>query len=172
MGTRPDNAGGLTIAPMTPYDWPSVRRIYADGMATGNATFETEPPDWDTWNRSRHPQCRLVARIGDEIVIPAQSLPRTRYEAGIYGPDRPIVAWAALSPVSARACYAGVAEHSIYVDETYRGRGIGKPCCPPSSPNPKPPDSGRYRAASSRRTRPASPSIWPAASASWAAAST
>ena len=103
MGNNPGNSGDLTIAPMTPGDWPSVRRIYADGMATGNATFETEPPDWDTWNRSHHPQCRLVAYIGDVIV-----------------------AWAALSPVSARACYAGVAEHSIYVDEAYRGRGIGK----------------------------------------------
>ena len=103
MGTRPGNSGDIAIAPLTPDDWPSVRRIYADGVATGNATFETEPPEWDDWNRSHHPQCRLVARIGDAIV-----------------------AWAALSPVSARACYAGVAEHSIYVDEAYRGRGIGK----------------------------------------------
>ena len=118
MSTRPGNAGDITIVPMTPDDWPSVRRIYADGMATGNATFETEPPDWDTWNRSHYPQCRLVARIRDETVIPAK--------AGIHVPTRPIVAWAALSPVSARACYAGVAEHSIYVDEAYRGRGIGK----------------------------------------------
>ena len=88
---------------MLPEDWPSVRRIYADGIATGNATFETQTPDWETWNRNHHPECRLVARVADEIV-----------------------AWAALSPVSARACYAGVAEHSIYVDASQRGRGIGK----------------------------------------------
>ncbi len=88
---------------MLPEDWPSVRCIYADGIATGNATFETQTPDWETWNRNHHPECRLVARVADEIV-----------------------AWAALSPVSARACYAGVAEHSIYVDASQRGRGIGK----------------------------------------------
>ncbi len=125
MGTRPGNPGDITIAPMTPDDWPSVRRIYSDGIATGNATFETEPPDWDAWNRNHHQQCRLVARIGDEIDTPA---PQTVIpaKAGIHVPACPIVAWAALSPVSARACYAGVAEHSIYVDEAYRGRGIGK----------------------------------------------
>ena len=88
---------------MLPEDWPSVRRIYADGIATGNATFETQTPDWETWDRNHHPECRLVARVADEIV-----------------------AWAALSPVSARACYAGVAEHSIYVDASQCGRGIGK----------------------------------------------
>lgn len=88
---------------MLPEDWSVVRRIYADGIATGNATFETEPPDWETWDRNHHLQCRLVARIADEIV-----------------------GWAALSQVSARACYAGVAEHSIYVDESRRGQGIGK----------------------------------------------
>lgn len=88
---------------MLPEDWPSVRRIYADGIATGNATFETQTPDWETWDRNHHSECRLVARIANEIV-----------------------AWAALSLVSVRACYAGVAEHSIYVDASQRGRGIGK----------------------------------------------
>ncbi len=96
-------ADGITITPMLPGDWPSVRRIYAGGIATGNATFETEVPDWETWDRNHRPECRLVARDGDEVV-----------------------AWAALSPVSARACYSGIAEHSIYVDEAYRGQGIGK----------------------------------------------
>ena len=88
---------------MTPGDWPDVRRIYADGIATGNATFETGVPEWDVWDRNHSTGCRLVARVGDDVV-----------------------AWAALSPVSTRACYAGVAEHSIYVDEGYRGKGIGK----------------------------------------------
>ena len=93
----------ITIRPMLAEDWPAVRRIYADGIATGNATFETQTPDWEIWDRNHHAECRLVARIADEIV-----------------------GWAALSPVSARACYAGVAEHSIYVDASRRGRGIGK----------------------------------------------
>ena len=93
----------IVIQPMTPADWPTVRSIYADGIATGNATFETQAPDWDTWDRNHLPTCRVVAR-----------------RSGL------VVAWAALSPVSSRACYAGVAEHSIYVDETHRGLGIGK----------------------------------------------
>ena len=93
----------LTIEPMTRDDWPSVRRIYADGIATGNATFETETPDWDAWDRGHLADCRLVA-----------------FREGI------LVAWAALSPVSSRSCYSGVAEHSIYVDENHRGQGIGK----------------------------------------------
>ena len=96
-------AGDITITPMLPDDWPSVQRIYAEGIATGNATFETEVPDWETWDRNHRLECRLVARSGDAVI-----------------------AWAALSPVSARACYAGVAEHSIYVDESFRGLGIGK----------------------------------------------
>ena len=93
----------ILIEPMTPADWPAVRRIYAAGIATGNATFETQTPDWRTWDRNRLPDCRLVARRQGSVV-----------------------AWAALSPVSSRACYAGVAEHSIYVDEAHRGLGIGK----------------------------------------------
>ena len=93
----------LTIQPMTEADWPAVQRIYADGIATGNATFETQAPDWQTWNRGHLPDCRLVARLNGVVM-----------------------AWAALSPVSARACYAGVAEHSIYVDKSHRGQGIGK----------------------------------------------
>ena len=93
----------LTMRPMTPADWPAVRRIYADGIATGNATFETVTPDWETWDHNHLPECRLVALLNGTVA-----------------------AWAALSPVSARACYAGVAEHSIYVDEGHRGHGIGK----------------------------------------------
>ena len=96
-------ATDITITAMLPEDWPSVRRIYADGIATGNATFETAVPDWETWDRNHLQECRLVARSGDAVI-----------------------AWAALSPVSARACYAGVAEHSVYVDRAWRGQGIGK----------------------------------------------
>ena len=93
----------MTIEPMEPADWPAVLRIYADGIATGNATFETHAPEWEAWDRNHLPVCRLVARLNGVVV-----------------------AWAALSPVSARACYAGVAEHSIYVDEAHRSLGIGK----------------------------------------------
>ena len=96
-------AADITIAAMLPEDWPSVRQIYADGIATGNATFETAVPDWETWDRNHLQECRLVACSGDAVI-----------------------AWAALSPVSARACYAGVAEHSVYVDRAWRGQGIGK----------------------------------------------
>jgi len=96
-------AADITITPMLLEDWPSVRQIYADGIATGNATFETAVPDWETWDRNHLQECRLVARSGDAVV-----------------------AWAALSPVSARASYAGVAEHSVYVDQAWRGQGIGK----------------------------------------------
>ena len=100
---------------MTPADWPAVRRIYADGIATGNATFETETPDWDAWHRRHLPCCRLVARP------PAP--------ANAAYPDAnadTVLAWAALSPVSSRACYSGIAEHSIYVDAAQQGKGVGK----------------------------------------------
>jgi phosphinothricin acetyltransferase len=93
----------LTIVTMTPTDWDVVRAIYLEGIATGNATFETSAPDWETWDRARFPQCRLVARE-----------------------DRTIVGWAALSPVSTRPVYAGVAEASLYVAAAARGRGVGK----------------------------------------------
>ena len=58
----------LTITPMTPGDWPTVRRIYAEGIATGNATFEIDAPDWETWNRNHLTHCRVVARVRDVIV--------------------------------------------------------------------------------------------------------
>ena len=99
MAAFPD----FTITSMTLGDWPTVRRIYVEGIATGNATFEIDAPDWETWNGNHLTDCRVVARVRDVIV-----------------------AWAALSPVSARDCYAGVAEHSVYVAEAMRGRGIGR----------------------------------------------
>lgn len=88
---------------MTPDDWPAVSRIYANGIATRLATFETEPPTWDEFDAGRLAEHRLTAVLGGRIV-----------------------GWAALSPVSSRECYAGAAEHSIYVAEHYRGRGIGR----------------------------------------------
>ena len=72
-------------------DWPAVRAIYLEGIATGNATFETQAPSWEEWDAKHLPKPRLVFR------------------------DDTVAAWAALSRVSARACYAGVAEVSVYV---------------------------------------------------------
>jgi phosphinothricin acetyltransferase len=96
----------ITFRDMTADDWPEVARIYADGMATGHATFATTVPAWDAWDSSHVVAPRLVAvmeNFGEKVV------------AG----------WAALSPVSARAAYSGVAEVSVYVGEGARGRGIG-----------------------------------------------
>ncbi len=83
-------------------DWPQVRAIYLEGIATGNATFEQEAPSWDAWDAGHLAECRLAARSGD----------------GVLG-------WAALSPVSGRCVYAGVAEVSLYVGQAARGQGIG-----------------------------------------------
>jgi L-amino acid N-acyltransferase YncA len=91
------------IDSMRAADWDRVRQIYLEGIATGNATFATDAPSWETWNVSHRPDCRLVAREAGEIV-----------------------GWAALSPVSSRCVYAGVAEVSIYIGEKSRGRGIGR----------------------------------------------
>src|SRR5579863_6437723 len=88
---------------MRPEDWPEVLRIYGEGIATGNATFENELPDWEKWNSAHRPDCRLIARTGTQVL-----------------------GWAALSPVSGRRVYAGVAEGSVYVAGAARGAGIGK----------------------------------------------
>jgi L-amino acid N-acyltransferase YncA len=96
------DADSFSIAAMSPEDWPAVRAIYLDGIATGNATFETAAPAWEKWDASHMQSCRLVARLRGEVV-----------------------GWAALSPVSSRAVYAGVAENSIYVAKRARGRKIG-----------------------------------------------
>lgn len=93
----------LMIDAMTDRDWPEVREIYRDGIATGNATFETETPTWKKWNAGHKRECRLVAREQGQIL-----------------------GWAALSAVSAREVYAGVAEVSIYVAASARARGVGK----------------------------------------------
>ena len=90
---------------MQPSDWPEIREIYAQGIATGNATFETDLPDWKKWDASHRQDCRLVARAGEPPFL---------------------LGWAALSPASARRVYAGVAEVSVYVATEARGRGVGK----------------------------------------------
>jgi len=89
------------IEPMTANDWPAVSAIYEEGLATGSASFETASPNWEQWDAARLPHSRLVAR------------------------QRAILGWGALSPVSKRSCYAGVAEVSIYVAAAGRGQGVG-----------------------------------------------
>lgn len=91
------------IRAMRADDWPQVSAIYSVGIATGHATFQTEIPDWETWDKGHHAHSRLVACVGDDIV-----------------------GWSALSPVSMRRVYAGVAEESIYIAENARGKGVGK----------------------------------------------
>jgi L-amino acid N-acyltransferase YncA len=110
--------GRLRIELLRPADWPAVAAIYAEGIATGNATFETAVPSWEHWDSGHLPEHRLVACTG-----PAQ--PATR-QAGPTHAAGQVVAWAALAPVSDRCAYAGVAENSIYVAERARGLGVGR----------------------------------------------
>ena len=91
----------MTIEPMRAADWPAVARIYEEGLDEG--TFEDTVPAWDEWDGSHLAACRVVARDRNELV-----------------------GWAALSPVSRRPCYQGVAEGSVYVARTARGRGVGR----------------------------------------------
>jgi L-amino acid N-acyltransferase YncA len=104
------------ILPMPPDLWPAVREIYREGIATGNATFETEVPGWEKWDTGHRKDCRLVAlepfEKDSELVIPLEKVA--------------VLGWAALSPVSTRRVYAGVAEVSVYVAAAARGRGVGK----------------------------------------------
>ena len=94
------SASGLR--PLTEEDWPEVAAIWAEGIATGNATFETEPLSYAAFDATRLARPRFVAER-----------------------DGAVVGWAALAPVSNRRCYAGVVENSIYVAEAARGRGVG-----------------------------------------------
>jgi phosphinothricin acetyltransferase len=93
----------MEIRTMQPSDWPTVRAIYEQGLATRQATFETKAPSWEEWDASHFAELRLVAERDGEVI-----------------------GWVALSPVSRRDCYAGVAEESVYVAESARGQGLGK----------------------------------------------
>ena len=88
---------------MTASDWEQVRAIYLEGLREGNSTFETEAPSWEAWDESHLESPRLVMRVRDKV----------------FG-------WAALSPVSKRSVYSGVAEVTIYVTASARGKGIGR----------------------------------------------
>lgn len=93
----------IHIDAMRDADWEAVRDIYLEGIATRNATFETAAPSWEAWHVSHLPFGRLVARQEDRVL-----------------------GWCALSPVSGRCVYAGVADLSIYIASDARGRGIGR----------------------------------------------
>jgi len=95
---------GIRIEPMTPADWPAVRAIYEQGIATGVATFETAAPTWEAWDAAHRPAHRLVARD----------------EGGR------LLGWVAVGSYSARRVYAGVVEESVYVAADARGRGVGR----------------------------------------------
>jgi L-amino acid N-acyltransferase YncA len=107
----------VVIDQMRPEDYDQVRRIYEEGIASGDATFETQAPSWEAWDASHVRTCRVVAREVDSAT---------------HGPDggtvggRSVLGWAALSPVSSRCVYSGVAEVSVYVTATARGRGVGR----------------------------------------------
>ncbi len=92
----------VIIEEMMDESWETVQRIYNAGIATKNATFQTEAPKWEAWDQSHRKDCRLIARI-----------------------DNQVAGWAALSNVSNRCVYAGVAEVSIYIDTDLSGMGIG-----------------------------------------------
>jgi len=91
------------VRELTHEDWPAVKAIYEQGIAGGNATFETETPSWERWDRTHLEGHRLVALQDGEVV-----------------------GWAALASVSERCVYAGVAEDSVYVADSAQGRGVGR----------------------------------------------
>ncbi|WP_229653149.1 GNAT family N-acetyltransferase [Burkholderia pseudomallei] len=88
---------------MQPDDWLATRQIYLEGIATGNATFQTEAPSWEYWDANHLQACRLVAENNGDVL-----------------------GWAVLGAISSRPVYRGVAEVSVYVAERARGTGVGK----------------------------------------------
>ena len=92
----------ITITELLPEHWNVVKRIYEEGIATGNATFQTAAPGWEEWNNAHIKACRIIALENNEVL-----------------------GWAALTPVSSRCVYAGVAEVSVYVAANARGKNIG-----------------------------------------------
>jgi L-amino acid N-acyltransferase YncA len=95
-------ATGVDVRDLRPDHWLEVARIYAEGIATGNATFETEVPSWTSWDAAHLAEHRFVAVA-----------------------DGSVVGWITAAPVSSRCCYVGVAEISAYVAEEVRGQGVG-----------------------------------------------
>lgn len=93
----------ISIRPLLPEHYQAVKTIYEQGISTKNATFQTSAPEWEEWDKNHLAHSRLVAKLGDEVL-----------------------GWAALTPVSGRCVYAGVAEVSIYIGTLHIGKGIGK----------------------------------------------
>ncbi|MDY7393847.1 N-acetyltransferase family protein [Aureibaculum sp. 2210JD6-5] len=93
----------IKLRAMSKEDWPQVVQIYTEGIATGNATFQQDVPTYLEWDNNHLKNCRIVALVENEVV-----------------------GWAALSPVSGRCVYAGVAEVSVYVSGNFRGHNIGE----------------------------------------------
>ena len=93
----------MVVRPLEPSDWPDVVRIYAEGLAGGVATFETQVPTWEEWDAAHLPAPRLVAER-----------------------DGAVVGWIAVTRVSRRPAYSGVVEHSVYVDGSARRSGVGR----------------------------------------------
>jgi phosphinothricin acetyltransferase len=102
--TGPHVSADVAVVALTAEHWPAGRDIYAQGIATGHATFEAEPPSWEAFDAGRLVDHRLIAVRGDGRVL----------------------GWAAVSPTSARAVYAGVVEYSVCVAAEGRGQGIGR----------------------------------------------
>ncbi|MGA9225264.1 MAG: N-acetyltransferase family protein [Mesobacillus sp.] len=92
----------VLIGEMLQEDWEQVRAIYLEGIATGQATFQMVAPSWEEWDRGHVYECRIVARYNGKVV-----------------------GWAALTPVSSRCVYNGVAEVSVYVSQSVVGKGVG-----------------------------------------------
>jgi phosphinothricin acetyltransferase len=92
----------MILRPMTPVDYPAIADIYREGIATGNATFNTDAPGWEAWDKGHLAACRLVAVEGARVL-----------------------GWTALSPVSDRCVYGGVAELQVYVSASAQGKGVG-----------------------------------------------
>ena len=93
----------VEVRPLVASDWPAVAAIFAEGIATGDATFETAAPTWEDWDARHLPEHRFVAELEGDV-------------AG----------WIAVVPYSSRAAYRGVGEESVYVAERARGRGVGR----------------------------------------------
>jgi L-amino acid N-acyltransferase YncA len=93
----------VLVRPLHPDDYPAVAAVFAEGIATGLATFETEVPGWDEWDASHLPDHRFVAELDGEVV-----------------------GWIAVVPYSRRGAYRGVGEESVYVAERARGSGVGR----------------------------------------------
>ena len=93
----------ILVRALVPSDWEEVRRIYLEGIATGNATFESAAPSWESWDSGHDPHCRFVAVRDGECL-----------------------GWVGIGRISTRSVYAGVAEVSVYIAESSRGLGVGR----------------------------------------------